>query len=200
MTVTVEVEKRPAGSVSDGLPEKQHGAAPWAGFRIEDEQAVDGAGHPVHRLGSGVLQREGVLLYAAQGCAQVGHHLLRADDPDRVGGAARVGGELAAAARGENERAGLGDCGDAVDDEFGTGGQPSDLVGAGGTVDGQSAGPDGVVLADSVDVLVDAGQPEGLGTRTGASSPRAMSPRPVPRSSTTTSSRWPTPPASCAVS
>lgn len=26
-----------AGSVSDGLSEKQDGAAPWAGFRIEDE-------------------------------------------------------------------------------------------------------------------------------------------------------------------
>lgn len=45
------------GSVPDGLSEKQHGAAPRAGFRVEDEQTVDGAGHPVHRLGAGVLQR-----------------------------------------------------------------------------------------------------------------------------------------------
>jgi len=49
--------------------EQQHGAAPGIGFRVEDEQAVDGAGPPVGFLGAGAFQREGVVFDA--GAARV---------------------------------------------------------------------------------------------------------------------------------
>nr|WP_309111275.1 hypothetical protein [Saccharothrix sp.] len=103
-----------------------------------------------------------MFLDAAQGRGQVGHDLLRADDPDRVTRTARVGGELAAAARGQHQRPRLGDRGDAVDDEVRGRDQPADLVTARRAVDGQDAGPDGVVPAAGVEVVVDAGQPEGF--------------------------------------
>ena len=77
-------------SESDGLAEQQDGAAPWVGFRVEDEQVVDGAGLPVELLGAGAFQREAVVCDAAQRGGQVGHHLLRPNDPDRACGGARV--------------------------------------------------------------------------------------------------------------
>src|SRR5215471_10312360 len=62
---------RPWYSESDGLAQQQDGAAPGAGLRVEDEQAVDGAGPPVGHLGAGALQREAVVLDAAQRGAQI---------------------------------------------------------------------------------------------------------------------------------
>ncbi len=50
---------------------------------------------------------------AAQRDAQVWHDFLSPDDPDRSGGAAGVAGELASAARGDYEGAGLSERGDA---------------------------------------------------------------------------------------
>ena len=77
---------------ADGCAEQQDGAAPGAGFRVEDEQAVDGAGRPVGDLGAGAFQRKAVVFDAAQRGAQIGDHLLRPDDPDRAGGTAGVAG------------------------------------------------------------------------------------------------------------
>ena len=45
---------------------------PGVGFRVEDEQAVDGAGLPVGDLGAGAFQREGVVFDAAQRGGQAG--------------------------------------------------------------------------------------------------------------------------------
>ena len=79
-------------SEPDGLAEQQDETAPGVGFRVEDEQAVDGAGLPVGRLGPGALQREAVVFDAAQRGGQVGDHLLRPDDPDHAGSGAGVAG------------------------------------------------------------------------------------------------------------
>jgi hypothetical protein len=51
---------------------KQDGAAPGAGFGVEKEKAVDGAGPPVDRLGAAAFQREAVLFDAAQRGGQAG--------------------------------------------------------------------------------------------------------------------------------
>jgi RNA polymerase sigma-70 factor (ECF subfamily) len=85
-----------------------------------------------------------VVFETAQRGVQVGHHLLRPDDPDRAG-AAGVGGRLATAGRGRYERAGLGDRRHTAHDEVRAGEQPPDVVGAGGPVHGQGARHDGVV-------------------------------------------------------
>src|SRR5579872_2058773 len=79
-------------SEPDGFAEQQDGAPPWVGFGVEDEQPVDRAGLPVGRLGTSAFQRKAVVPHLAQRGLQVGHHLLRPDDPDRAGGAARVAG------------------------------------------------------------------------------------------------------------
>jgi hypothetical protein len=65
---------------------------PGVGFGVEDEQVVDGAGLPVGRLGAGAFQREAVVFDAAQRGGQVGYHLLRPGDPDRLGDAPGVAG------------------------------------------------------------------------------------------------------------
>src|SRR5262249_52558870 len=149
-------------SKSDGFAEQQDGAAPGVGFRVQDEQAVDGAGLPVGLLGAGVFQREAVVLDAAQPGGQVGYHLLRPDDPDRAGGGAGVAGQLAAAGRGDPQGPGFGDRVDAAHDDVGGGHRPPDLVKFKGAVHALGAGPDGVVSPAGVDVLLDAGQAEGL--------------------------------------
>ena len=79
-------------SESDGFAEQQDGAAPGAGFCVEDEKAVDGAGPSVGHLGAGAFQREAVVFNAAQRGAQVGYYLLCPDDPDGAGGAPGVAG------------------------------------------------------------------------------------------------------------
>src|SRR5260370_57721 len=88
--------------------------------------------------------------------------LRRPDDPDRAGGAAGVGGQLAPGARGGHERAGFGDRVDAAHDNVGDGAQPPDVVGSGDAVHGQGLRLDGLVAPAGVDVGVDAGQAEGL--------------------------------------
>src|SRR6516165_9113363 len=106
-------------SEADGFAEQQDGAAPGVEFCVEDEQAVDGAGGPVGYLGAGAFQRKAVVFDAAQRGGQVGYQLLRPDDPDRAGGAAGVGGQLAPGARGGHEGAGFGDRVDAAHDNVG---------------------------------------------------------------------------------
>jgi hypothetical protein len=98
-----------------------------------------------------------VLFDAAQRRAQVGYHLLRPDDPDRAGRPAGVAGQLASAARGDHEGAGLGERGDAADGDVGAGEQPPDVVRAGDAVHGQDAWPDRLVPPAGVDVVIDAG-------------------------------------------
>ena len=66
----------PEVSESDGFAEEQDDTSPGAGFCVEDEKAVDGAGLPVGHLGAGAFQWEGVVFDAAQRGAQVGYHLL----------------------------------------------------------------------------------------------------------------------------
>src|SRR5262249_17719328 len=127
-----------------------------------DEQAVDGAGFAVDGLGAGVFQRQAVVFDAAQRGGQVGHHLLRPDDPDRAGGAAGVAGQLAPAGRGDHEGAGFGDRVNAADDDVGGGYHSPDLVEFDDAVHGQRAWLDGVVSPAGVDVIIDARQAERL--------------------------------------
>src|SRR6266702_1585551 len=108
-------------SESDGFAEQQDDAAPGLEFRVEDEQAVDGTGLSVGLHGAVAFQREAVVFDAAQRSAQVGHHLLRPDDPDRAEGAAGVPGKLASAGRGDQKGAGFGDRVDAAQDDVGGG-------------------------------------------------------------------------------
>ena len=124
-------------SEADGFAEQQDGAASGVEFCVEDEEAVDGAGGPVGCLGAGAFQREAVVFDAAQRGGQVGYQLLRPDDPDRAGGAAGVGGQLASGARGGHERAGFGDRVDAAHNNVRDGAQPPDVVGSGDAVHGQ---------------------------------------------------------------
>ena len=130
-----------SASVADRLAQQQHGAAPGMRLGVEDQHPVDGARPPVDDLDAGALQRQDVILDPAQRGAQVGDDLLRADDPDRVGGAAGVAGQLAAAGRGDHQRAGLGDGVDAADRDVGAGEQPPDLVGVLGPVQRSSRAP-----------------------------------------------------------
>src|SRR6476469_10191849 len=150
------------GSKSDGFTEQQDNAAPGLGFGVEDEQAVDGTGLSVDLHGAAAFQWEAVLFDAPQRGAQVGHYLLRSDDPDRAEGTAGVPGKLASAGRSDHQGAGFGDRVDAAHDDVGGGHQPPDLSKLSAAVHGLAACPDGVVPPAGVDVLLDAGEEEGL--------------------------------------
>src|SRR5258708_26608297 len=77
---------------SDGFAEQQDGAAPGVRVRVEDEHAVDGTAPPVDLHGAFAFQRKPLVFDPAHRGAQVGHHLLRPADPDRLGVAAGVPG------------------------------------------------------------------------------------------------------------
>jgi hypothetical protein len=76
---------------------------------IDDEDLVHGAVDAVCSLGSGILQREGVLIDPTQAFIEVGHDLLRPHHQDDSPGTAHIRSELAATHRGCKQRTGLGD-------------------------------------------------------------------------------------------
>ena len=69
-----------------------------------------------------------MIFNATQSAGQVGYHFLGSDDPDRAGGAAGVAGKLASAAGGNHQGTGLGQRGDAADDDIRAGKQLADSV------------------------------------------------------------------------
>src|SRR5437879_9642278 len=50
---------------------------------VDDEDFVNAAVHAIRRLGTGILEREDVLVDAAETLLEVGHDLLRSHDEDQ---------------------------------------------------------------------------------------------------------------------
>src|SRR3989442_14759180 len=75
---------------------------------VDDEDLVNAAVHAIRRLGAGILEREDVLVDAAETLLEVGHDLLRPYDEDQSPRTGGVGAELAATKRGREQRSTLG--------------------------------------------------------------------------------------------
>src|SRR5688500_4183089 len=95
---------------------------------IDHEDLVHAAVNAVRGLGARVLQREGVLVDAAETLLQVGHDLLRPGDEDDAPGTACVRPELAATVRCRHDASGFGDRVDAAEHQIGRCGEAADLV------------------------------------------------------------------------
>src|SRR5882762_124812 len=83
-----------AGLEPEDLVDKDDGDALGDDLAIDDQDLVHGAVDAVHRLGAGILQREGVLVDPAQAFLEVRHDLLGPHDEDHSPGSAGVRSEL----------------------------------------------------------------------------------------------------------
>src|SRR5207245_11047204 len=98
------------------------------GLSVDDEDFVNAAVHAIRRLGAGILEREDVLVDAAETLLEVGHDLLRPHDEDHSSRTVDVGAELAATGRGREKRSTLGDRMHAAEHDVGRCGKAPDLA------------------------------------------------------------------------
>src|SRR2546425_3380694 len=94
---------------AEDLVNQDDGDAAGHELAVDDEDLVDAAVHAIRRLGAGILEREDVLVDAAETFLEVGHDLLRPHDEDQSPRTADIGAELAATGRGREQRSTLGD-------------------------------------------------------------------------------------------
>lgn len=85
----------PSASEPDDLVDKDHRYATGIDLAIDDQDLVDPAVQPVRLSGTRVLQRQGLLIDAAQTFCEVGHDLLNSDHEDHLRRARHVWPELA---------------------------------------------------------------------------------------------------------
>src|SRR5207244_13068001 len=84
---------------AEDLVNEDDGDAAGHDLAVDDEDLVNPAVHAIRRLGAGILEREDVLVDAAETLLEVGHDLLRPHDEDESPRAGGVGAWLAAATR-----------------------------------------------------------------------------------------------------
>src|SRR5437867_6867754 len=94
---------------AEDLVNEDDGDAAGHELAVDDEDLVNTAVHAIRRLGACILEREDVLVDAAETLLEVGHDLLRPDDEDHSSRTVDVGAELAATGRGREKRSTLGD-------------------------------------------------------------------------------------------
>src|SRR3989442_11362368 len=114
---------------AEDLVNEDDGDAAGHELAVDDQDLVDAAVHAIRRLGTGILEREDVLVDAAETLLEVGHDLLRPDDEDQSPRTGGVGAELAATGRGREQRSILGDGMHAAEHDVWRCSEAADLVG-----------------------------------------------------------------------
>src|SRR5206468_10353224 len=120
---------------------------------VDDEDLVHAAVHAVRRLGAGILEREHVLVDAAETLLEVGHDLLRPHDEDQPPRTGHVGAELAATERGREQRSTLSNRMHAAEHDIGRGGEAADLVGLRLAIHVPDSRPERLVAPGFLDLL-----------------------------------------------
>src|SRR5438876_2575865 len=141
---------------AEDLVNEDDGDAAGHELAVDDEDLVHAAVHAVRGLGAGILEREHVLVDAAETLLEVGHDLLRPhgeDQPPRTG---HVGAELAATERGREQRSTLSNRMHAAEHDIGRGGEAADLVGLRLAIHVPDSRPERLVAAGFLDLLGEA--------------------------------------------
>src|SRR5207245_10311978 len=85
---------------AEDLVNEDDGDAAGHELAVDDEDLVNAAVHTIRRLGAGILEREDVLVDAAETLLEVGRDLLRPHDADPPPRTADTAAHLAATGRG----------------------------------------------------------------------------------------------------
>src|SRR5438132_14352393 len=88
---------------AEDLVNEDDGDAAGHELAVDDENLVDAAVHAIRRLCASILEREDVLVNAAETLLEVGHDLLRPHDEDESPRTGDIGAELAATCRGREQ-------------------------------------------------------------------------------------------------
>src|SRR5258708_6765690 len=96
-------------SESDRLPHQNYRQAAWRDRSVDDQDVVESAtGNSIRLACPLTFQHQAVFMQTLQTFVDVRHDLLRTNDPEDLAGATRVGADLAATHRSEEQAAVLG--------------------------------------------------------------------------------------------
>src|SRR5712691_282447 len=140
---------------AEDLVNEDDGDAAGRELAVDDEDLVNAAVHAIRRLGASILEREDVLVDAAETLLEVGHDLLRPHDEDQSPRTGDVGAELAATGRGREQRSTLGDRMHAAEHDVGRRGEAADLVGLCLAIHTPDSRPERLVAPGFLDLLGD---------------------------------------------
>src|SRR5207247_3102445 len=141
---------------AENLVNEDDGDAAGHDLAVDDEDLVNAAVHTIRRLGAGILEREDVLVDAAETLLEVGHDLLRPHDEDESLRTGAVGAERAATKRGREQRSTLGDRMHAAEHDVGRGGEAADLVGLCLAIHAPDSWPERLVATGVLNLFGDA--------------------------------------------